>query len=70
MKVSELKEGLRVRWDPDVAKIPIGKGSVRGIATTELPFMGSMTIVQVDEYVGGFSCVSIQSSMLEKINEP
>ena len=69
MNVSDLKEGLRVRWDPDVAKIPIGMGMIRGIATTELPFMGSMTIVEVDEPIGGFSCVSIQSSMLEKIDE-
>jgi hypothetical protein len=70
MNVSELKEGLRVRWNPNVAMIPVGIGTVRGIATMELPLMGSMTIIQVDEYVGGFSCVSIQSSMLEKINEP
>lgn len=40
----------RVVWDPSTTKIPGGKGTVKGLASTELPVAGHQVIVEVDDY--------------------
>jgi len=39
----------RVRWDPEATKVPGGIGTVKGVASTEMPVVGHLMIVEVDD---------------------
>ena len=60
-------EGDKVVWDVQKTLFPGGSGIICGCATTELPVIGRMYIVKLDNKLSfyPYSCVTIQESFLK-----
>ncbi len=67
----EFKQGDRVVWDVEKTKIPVGEGTICGIATNPIIFAGHNMIVRLDKILDEdypFDTLTIFEAWLRKVD--